>query len=350
MSLSEQVFGTTPDGAPVQLYALATPGGIEARVITYGATLASLRAPDRAGRLGEVTLGFDTLEGYLATHPFFGSVVGRYGNRIAQGTFQLGGATYTLACNDGPNHLHGGVKGFDKVLWQGRVLSTSDEPSVELTYLSPDGEEGYPGNLSVTVTYTLSGSELRIDYRATTDRETVVNLTNHAYFNLIGAGPVYDHELELFAERFLPVGANLIPTGERRPVRGTPMDFTVPTRIGARIHAEDEQLRFTNGGYDHTWVLADAGGTYRLAARVYEPSSGRAMEVMTTQPGVQFYSGNFLDGTLAGRGGVRYEKHAGFCLETQHFPDSPNQPAFPSTVLRPGETYRHTTALRFSAR
>nr|PZN33013.1 MAG: galactose-1-epimerase [Chloroflexota bacterium] len=351
MALQHQVWGTTADGAAVDLFTLTSGAGLEARVMTYGATLVSLRAPDRAGNVSEVTLGFDTLDAYLAGHPFFGSVVGRYGNRIAGGRFQLGGATFQLARNNGPNHLHGGERGFDKVLWRARELSGGDEPAVELTYLSPDGEEGYPGNLSVAVTYTLTAQgELRIDYRATTDRETVVNLTNHAYFNLAGGGPIYEHELELAAEHFLPTDATQIPTGERRPVRGTVMDFTTPTPIGARIHADDEQLRFANGGYDHTWVLSEESGTYRLAARVYEPRSGRVMEVFTTQPGVQFYTGNFLDGSLRGRGGQVYAKHTGFCLETQHFPDSPNHPDFPSTVLAPGEEYRHTTAFRFGAR
>ena len=350
MSLTRTVYGTTADGSVIDLFTL-TNGGLEARVMTYGATLVSLLAPDRDGRLGEVTLGFDSLSGYLADNPFFGVVVGRYGNRIAGGRFTLGGVSYQLAQNNPPNHLHGGLKGFDKVIWQPHVRSDGDEPSVELSYLSRDGEEGYPGNLSATVTYTLTGENaLRLDYVATTDRPTILNLTNHAYFNLGPGADIYAHELELFGEHFLPMGADLIPTGERRPVRGTAMDFTTPHAIGERIQADDEQLRFANGGYDFTWVLSEEPGSERLAARAYAPNSGRVMEVTTTQPGVQFYTGNFLDGTLSGRDGQVYQKHAGFCLETQHFPDSPNQPDFPSVVLEPGQTYRHSTTFRFSTR
>jgi aldose 1-epimerase len=351
MSLSHEPFGTTADGTPIEIYTLANGSGVTARVMTYGGTLVSLHAPDRDGRTADVLLGFDTADGYLAGHPYFGSLVGRYGNRIANGTFTLGGVTYTLARNNGPNHLHGGVVGFDKVVWRAREVAAGEEPALELTYRSRDGEEGYPGTLDVAVTYALTAEgELRLDYRATTDRETVVNLTNHAYFNLAGGGDILGHELLLPAARFVPTDATQIPTGEIRPVAGTPMDFTTPTPIGARIRAEDDQLRFANGGYDHTWLVDGSPGTYRLAARLHEPASGRVMEVFTTQPGVQLYTGNMLDGSLAGKGGQVYHKHAALCLETQHLPDSPNRPEFPSTVLRPGETYAESTGYRFTAR
>jgi aldose 1-epimerase len=351
VSLSRQVFGTAADGTAIDLFTLTNAHGLEARVMTFGGTLVSLRAPGRDGALGDVLLGFDTLEGYLAGHPFFGSLVGRYGNRIAAGSFSLGGNTYTLARNNGQNHLHGGAVGFDKVIWQARELATGDEPALELIYLSRDGEEGYPGNLSVTVVYTLTAqNELRLDYTASTDQETVVNLTNHAYFNLAGGGDIYGHELQIHADRYLPTDAGQIPTGELRPVAGTALDFTGPTPIGAHIHDDVEDLRVANGGFDHTWVLADHTRPLTPAVVLYEPGSGRVMETLTTQPGVQFYSGNMLDGSLTGKGGQVYAKHTGLCLETQHFPDSPNQPAFPSTVLRPGETYRQTTVYRFSTR
>lgn len=351
MSLSREVFGTASDGTPVEICTLVNASGLAARVMTYGGTLVALHAPDRDGHVGDVLLGFDTLAGYLAGHPYFGSLVGRYGNRIAGGAFSLGGVRYTLARNNGPNHLHGGLVGFDKMLWRARALDEGDEPRLELFYRSRDGEEGYPGNLDVTVTYALTGQdELRIDYAAATDRETVLNLTNHAYFNLAGQGDILSHELQLLAGRFLPTDATQIPTGELRPVQDTVMDFTSPTAIGARIHADDEQLRVANGGYDHTWVVDGDAGAYRLAAHVYEPTTGRAIEVFTTQPGVQLYTGNMLDGSVTGKGGQVYQKHAALCLETQHFPDSPNRPEFPSTVLRPGETYRHTTGYRFSVR
>jgi aldose 1-epimerase len=348
MSVTRRAFGAIPGGATIDLYTLANRRGVEAAVMTYGGILVSLRTPDRDGRLGEIALGFDSLAPYLAGHPYFGALVGRYANRIAGGAFRLGGVAYALACNDGPNHLHGGVRGFDKAIWRARARASDTEAGVELRHVSPDGEEGYPGALDVTVSYTLTdANELRLDYAATTDRETIVNLSNHTYFNLAGAGDVLGHELRLDAGRFLPVDATSIPTGELRPVQGTPMDFTAPTAIGARFGADDEQLRLAHGGYDHCWVLDAGGGALALAARVVEPTSGRALDVLTTQPGLQFYTGNFLDGSIVGRDGARYVKHAGFCLETQHFPDSPNRPAFPSTVLRPGETYRQTTVLRF---
>jgi aldose 1-epimerase len=310
-----------------------------------------VHAPDRDGEPEDVVLGFDSLAPYLAGHPFFGALIGRYGNRIAGGRFRLNGVEYTLARNDGPNHLHGGPQGFDKVVWRATPREHAGAPALELAYLSRDGEEGYPGNLDVAVVYTLTAdSALRIDYQATTDQDTVVNLTNHSYFNLAADGDILAHEIQIAAEHFLPIDATLIPTGERRPVRGTPMDFTRSTAIGARIHADDEQLRLASGGYDHAWVLDKDEGALGLAAEVYDPTSGRVLEVFTTQPAVQFYTGNFLDGSSIGKDGRAYHKHHGFCLETQHFPDSPNQPDFPSTVLKPGEVYRQTTIFRFSAR
>jgi aldose 1-epimerase len=349
MSVTRHAFGVTPDGVPVELYTLAS-GGLEATIATYGGILVALRAPDRRGILADVTLGFDELAPYLTNEPYFGALIGRYGNRIAGGRFQLDGATYTLARNNGPNHLHGGPRGFHTVVWSAEPRAGDGAAALTLRYTSPDGEEGYPGTLAVAVTYTLAGGELRLDYTATTDRATVVNLTNHTYFNLAGAGDILGHELRLLAGRFLPVDATLIPTGELRPVAGTPMDFTRPAPIGARLDAADEQLRRANGGYDHCWALDSGGGALALAAEVFEPASGRTLQVLTTQPGVQFYTGNFLDGRITGKGGRAYAKHAGFCLETQHFPDSPNQPAFPTTVLRPGETYRQTTIFRLGVR
>ncbi len=350
MSIVRESFGAA-GGETVELYTLRGASGIEARVMTYGGTLISLRAPDRTGRQGDIVLGFDTLEPYLGNQPYLGSLIGRYANRIAFGRFSLAGTVYQLACNDGPHHLHGGRVGFDKVIWQAQERPDAREPALELRYVSRDGEEGYPGNLAVTVTYTLTGDgALRLDYQATTDRETVVNLTNHAYVNLAGGGDILGHEVQLFAGRFLPIDATLIPTGEFRPVGGTVMDFTTPTAIGARMFADDEQIRCGHGGYDHTWVIDGPAHTLRLAARVYDPVSGRVLEVLTTQPGMHLYTGNFLDGTLTGRGGHLYARHAALCLETQHFPDSPNQPAFPSTVVCPGTIYRETTLFRLSVR
>ncbi len=348
MPVSRRPFGATQDGAIVDCYTLTNSEQLTADILTYGGTVISLRTPDRAGTLDDVVLGFDTLEPYLGQHPYFGVVVGRYANRIARGRFELNGVTYTLACNNGPNHLHGGPLGFHRKVWNAQEHDTNDGASVKLTYLSPDGEEGYPGNLSVTVVYTLTDqNELRIDYTATTDADTIINLTNHSYFNLAGGGSVLDHELQLVASRFVPTDATSIPLGELRPVQGTPMDFTTPTAIGAHVAADDEQIR--NGkGYDHTWVLDKEDGVLGLAARLYAPSTGRGVEVLTTHPGIQFYSGNLLDGSLMGKGGRRYEKYAGLCLETHHFPDSPNQPQFPSTVLRPGSVYRQTAVYRFT--
>jgi aldose 1-epimerase len=347
--IDHQLFGRTRDGVPVDLYTLTNASGLEARIITYGGILVSLRAPDRNGIGADVTLGFDELPPYLAQHPYFGCVVGRYANRIASGKFRLNGATIELVRNDGSNHLHGGHVGFDKVLWQAHPQLSPDGPQLALRHLSRAGEEGYPGNLSVETVYTLtSRNELRLDYRATTDAATVINLTNHTYFNLAGSGTILDHELRLVAERFLPIDDNFIPTGEERSVRGTPFDFTRPAPIGSRIGAEDPQLRLA-GGFDHCWILAKDSSTSELAAEVYEPVSGRLLSVFTTQPGVQIYTTNF-GGSIRGKAGLSYATHAGLCLETQHFPDSPNQPAFPSTVLNPGEAYCETTIFRFDTR
>ena len=350
MSITQQVYGQTADGKPVDLYTLTNANGCKVTITNYGGIVVALEVPDRQGQLDDVVLGFDTLDKYLNGHPCFGALIGRVGNRIAGGTFRLDGVTHTLAINDGPNHLHGGLKGFDKVVWQGELVEGQDRASLSLSYLSVDGEEGYPGNLSVTVTYSLTReNELEIDYRATTDKRTVLNLTHHSYFNLAGAGngDILGHEITIRGDRFLPVGAGLIPTGELRSVKGTPMDFTTSALIGARIDGDEEQLRL-GGGYDHTWVLNRPDGSPAWAARVVEPVTGRVLEVLTTEPGLQFYTGNFLDGSHHGKGGRTYKFRYGFCLEAQHFPDSPNQEHFPSTVLEPGQTYRHTTIYKFS--
>jgi aldose 1-epimerase len=348
--ISRGPFGTAPDGTPVDVYTLRNDQGSEVRICTYGGIVVSLRVPDRAGQMGDVVLGYDTLAEYLKESPYFGSLIGRYGNRIAKGKFVLDGQEYSLAVNNDPNHLHGGWKGFDKVVWQARAFASDQGPALELTYLSPDGEEGYPGNLSVKALYTwLEDNTLRLDYTATTDRPTIVNLTQHSYFNLAGRGDVLGHEVMINANRFTPVDETLIPTGELRPVDGTPFDFRRPTPIGSRINRADEQLKFGNG-YDHNWVINNPTGQLELQARVFEPTSGRVLEVLSTEPGLQFYSGNFLDGTLTGKAGRKYEFRHGFCMEPQHYPDSPNQPEFPSVVLRPGETYRNTIMYRFSVR
>jgi len=351
-SITKGPFGTTEEGRFAHLYTLRNAAGMEAQITNYGGIVTSLKVPDRNGKLDDVVLGFDNLDSYLKGHPYFGALVGRYGNRIAKGKFTLNHAEYALATNNGPNSLHGGLKGFDKALWQPKELETKDGPALELTYLSKDGEEGYPGNLTVKVIYTLTNqNELRIDYTAQTDKDTVVNLTHHSYFNLAGAGTrdILEHTLLLNASRFTPVDKDLIPTGQLRSVKGTPMDFTTPAAIGARINQDDEQLKFGNG-YDHNWVLNSGGGKLALAARVTEPTTGRSMEVYTTEPGIQFYTGNFLDGTNTGKGGKVYKHRYGLCLEAQHFPDSPNQAAFPSTVLKPGQTYKQTTVYRFAAK
>ena len=345
-------FGRTADGQAVDIYTLTNRRGAEARVITYGGAVVSLKVPDRRGRLGDVVLGFDRIEDYQRQTSYIGALIGRYGNRIARGRFTLNGVEYHLATNNGENHLHGGVRGFDKVVWKARPLASRAGAALELTYLSRDGEEGYPGNLSVRVVYTLTDrNELRIDYSATTDKDTVVNLTQHNYYNLAGAGvgDILGHLLTINAARFTPTDAGAIPTGELRSVRGTPFDFTRPTAIGARIDADDEQLKF-GSGYDHNYVLDGRAGVLRRAAEVYEPTTGRVMEVWTTEPGMQLYSGNYLDGSVPGKGGKTYPRRSAFCLETQHYPDSPNHPSFPSTVLRRGGRYRTTTVYRFSAR
>lgn len=347
MKLNQQPFGSTRPGTLVDLYTLTNDHGVTITLTNYGGTLVSLHTPDRNGQPGDIVLGFDNLDDYLTRSPFFGCIAGRYANRIAGGSFQLKGKEYQLAQNDGQNHLHGGKVGFDKVVWSAGPFSNPDGVGVELNYVSPDGEEGYPGNLSVTVTYTLTNDNaLHIDYTATTDQATILNLTNHTYFNLAGQGTILDHELMLNADRFTPVDASAIPLGELRAVAGTPLDFRQFTRIGARIDQDDEQLR--NGqGYDHNWVVNGTPGELRLAAALREASSGRRLEVHTTQPGVQFYSGNLMPETLPGKEGKIYPRRGGLCLETQHFPDSPNQPSFPSVVLESGQTYHEVTVFRF---
>jgi aldose 1-epimerase len=347
--IEKMEFGKTTDGTPVELYVL-TNGKMTVKVMTYGAIVTELHVPDRQGNVSDVVLGFDDLKGYLAGHPYFGATVGRVANRIAKGMFTLGGKEYTLAVNNGPNSLHGGKRGFDKVVWKAEDASGPEGPAVKLTYLSPDGDEGYPGNLSASVTYTVTDEgELRIDYTATTDQATPVNLTNHSYFNLSGpaAGTILKHELMIAADSYTPVDDTLIPTGEIAPVRGTPLDFTTSTSIGARI----DQLKGDPGGYDHNYVLRGGNGKSPvLAARVRDPASGRVMEVFTTEPGLQFYTGNFLDGSLKGKDGVVYRKNQGLCLEADHFPDSVHHANFPSIILKPGATYTQTTIYQFSAR
>jgi aldose 1-epimerase len=337
------------DGKPIDLYTLTNSHGMRVAIANYGGVVVSIVVPDREGKPGDVVLGFDNLEGYLGKQPYFGALIGRYANRIGNARFKLDGVEYKLPANDGPNSLHGGTQGFDKRVWTAREIS-GQHPALQLTYLSPDGEEGYPGKLHVKVVYSLSeDNALRIEYTATTDKHTVVNLTNHSYFNLAGQvnGDILKHEMMINADRFTPIDSTLIPTGELRKVAGTPFDFRKPTPLGARIDADDEQIRFGKG-YDHNFVLNRAGHGLSLAARVTDPESGRVLEVLTTQPGTQLYTGNFLDGSIHGKGGKAYARRSAFCLETQHFPDSPNKPSFPSTELKPGETYRETTVYRFS--
>jgi aldose 1-epimerase len=347
--ISKKTFGTMPDGRAIDLFTLTNSHGMRVTITNYGGIVVSILAPDRSGKPGDVVLGFDNLEGYLAKEPYFGALVGRYGNRIGNARFKLDGVEYKLPANNGPNSLHGGLRGFDKRVWTAREVH-GEHPALELTYLSKDGEEGYPGNLSAKVVYTLTeDNALRIDYTATTDKDTVLNLTNHSYFNLAGEGSGYNlkHEIMIYADRFTPIDGTLIPTGELRKVGNTPFDFRKPALIGARIDADDEQIRFGKG-YDHNFVLNRSGTGLSLAARVTDAESGRVLEVLTTQPGLQFYTGNFLDGSIHGKGGKSYGRRSAFCLETQHFPDSPNKPSFPSTVLKPGETYRESTVFRFS--
>ncbi len=347
MKIESQPYGQLPSGAEITEYVLTNDRGMRVQVITYGGIITALHVPDRHGDLGDVALGYDALDGYVTKNPYFGCITGRFANRIAGGRFTLDGTTYQLAINHGPNHLHGGQVGFDKRVWQAAVEEGNGAVSLALAYLSKDGEENYPGNLLVTVTYTLmSENALRISYRASTDQPTILNLTNHTYFNLAGSGTILDHELMINADHFTPIDEAMIPTGELRPVDGTPFDFRQPRRIGARIDEPDEQLQRA-GGYDHNFVLNETPGELRLAARLYDPSSGRVLEVSTTEPGMQLYTGNFLDGTIVGKGGVTYARRAGLCLETQHFPDSPNHPHFPSTVLRPGEEFHSVTVFAF---
>jgi aldose 1-epimerase len=348
-SITSTPFGTTLMGEPVTLYTLRNRQGAEAKIASYGGIVTSLKMPDRDGNYGDVVLGYDNLVGYLTNSPYFGCLVGRYGNRIANGKFTLDGVEYTLATNDYPNALHGGVRGFDKRVWKTEPKMTPNGPSLVMNYLSKDGEEGYPGNLNVTAVYTLTErNELRLDYTATTDQATVLNLTHHSYFNLAGRGDILGHEVMLVSDRFTPVDSTLIPTGELRPVEGTPFDFNEPTPIGARINAANQQIEY-GGGYDHNWVIKKPRGILGLMARVHEPGTGRVMEVLSTEPGLQFYSGNFLDGTITGKGGWTYQHRNGFCMEPQHYPDSPNKAYFPSTVLRPGDVYQNTIIYRFYA-
>jgi aldose 1-epimerase len=347
--MQKQSFGKTEDGQQTDLYILTNKHGMEVAITNYGGTVVTLKVPDRNGQIEDVVLGYDKLDDYAAGKAYFGATVGRYANRIAHAKFTLDGATYTLPKNDGDNHLHGS---FNKRVWTAKDVSSRGEQALELTYLSKDGEEGFPGNLSVEVVYTLTDqNELKIDYSATTDKDTVLNLTNHCYFNLAGQGngDILQHQLMIRADRFTPVDAALIPTGELRNVKGTPFDFTTANVIGARIDQDDQELKLGRG-YDHNWVLNNGtAGSLFLAAQAYEPHSGRLLEVSTTEPGLQFYTGNFLDG-IHGKQGKVYNRRYAFCLETQHFPDSPNHPDFPSTVLKPGKHFQSTTVYKFSTK
>jgi len=338
---TKKLFGKTPDGREAFLYTLANKSGLQAKITNYGGVITSLMVPDKANNFADVVLGFDNLDDYIKDTPFFGCIVGRYANRIAKGKFKIDGVEYTLALNNGPNSLHGGLKGFDKVIWQAHELNSKEGSALKLTYTSKDGEEGYPGNLNCTVTYTLTNSnDLRIDYSAVTDKKTVINLTNHSYFNLKGhnSPDMLDQLLYINADNYTVSDENLIPTGEIRAVKDTPLDFTHEMPIGSRIKEA--------GGYDHNYIINNPTGQLTLAARTFEPISGRVMETLTTQPGIQLYTANFLNGSHKGKSAV-YNKHAGFCLETQHYPDSPNKPMFPSTILKPGQIYQHTTIYRF---
>jgi aldose 1-epimerase len=351
LDVRKKSFGSTRDGRPIHLFTLTNSHGIEVRAMNYGAIITSVRVPDKKGATADIVLGHDTLEGYTPNPPYFGALVGRYANRIANGMFTLDGTKYTLPKNDGPNTLHGGLKGFDKVVWEGEAIKDAKKSGVVFSYTSKDGEEGFPGNLKVKVTYTLNEeNELAVDYEAVTDKATPLNLSQHSYFNLAGEGngDILNTVLSINADRFTPVDTTLIPTGELRSVKGTPFDFTNSTRIGSRIDDKYEQLMLGRG-YDHNFVINRKGEGLELAARAYEPTSGRVMEVFTTQPGVQFYTGNFLDGTVTGKQGHVYKHRYGFCLETQHFPDSPNHPDFPTTILKPGQTFRSRTVFKFSA-
>ncbi|HTR42219.1 MAG TPA: aldose epimerase family protein [Pseudomonadales bacterium] len=348
--ITNEPFGTTPDGTPVEIYTLRNASGMEVRIMTYGGIIQSLKVPDKKGQLGDVVLGYDTLDGYLTNSPYFGALIGRYGNRIAKGHFTLDGGEYTLATNNVPNSLHGGIKGFDKVVWKVVKAEVGPKgPELQLSYLSKDGEEGYPGNLQVTATYTLFSEKdaLSLSFKATTDKDTIINLTAHSYFNLAGEGDVLSHIVYIDADAYTPVDGTLIPTGELAPVTGTPFDFRTPTAIGARISDDNEQLKY-GGGYDHNWVVNHKMGDLALDARVTDPATGRVFEIWSTEPGLQFYSGNFLDGTIIGKNGQSYPHRGAFVMEPQHYPDSPNHDNFPSTVLHPGETYHNTILYQFS--
>lgn len=347
--ISRASFGRTPEGQEVEIYTLRNSNGLEARIMTYGGIVVSLKTPDKSGHFEDIVLGYDSLNDYLKRNPYFGALVGRYGNRIAKAKFSLDGTTYSLATNNGSkNHLHGGLKGFDKVVWTAEPTDTANGPALQLSYLSKDGEEGYPGNLPVTATYTLTHENaLRLDFEATTDKHTICNLTHHSYFNFRGAGDVLDYLVQINAEQFTAVNAEVIPTGELRSVAGTPLDFRKPTPIGDRINSNDEQIQFA-GGYDHNWVFKKPAGHLAPVARVADKISGRCMEVFTTEPGMQFYTGNFLDGTIIGKARRQYHRRHAFCMEPQHFPDSPNHPQFPSVELKPGQVYKNTIIYKFS--
>lgn len=349
-SIMKVEFGMLPDGRKADLYIIQNDNGVEMKVTNYGGIIVSLKVPDRDGKFDDVVLGYEKLEDYLAETPYFGAIIGRYGNRIGKGKFTLNGKEYTLAANNGVNHLHGGEKGFDKVLWNAEPFRNEKSAGLVLTYFSKDGEEGYPGNLKVKVVYTLDNTNsIRFDYEATTDLPTICNLTQHSYFNLAGhaSGTINHHLLMIYASRFTPVDEGLIPTGELRPVEGTPFDFREPTAIGVRVNENNQQLKY-GLGYDHNWVLdRKTPRDTELAAALYDPSSGRYMEIWTREPGLQFYGGNFLDGSNTGKGGHAYQYRTGLCLETQHFPDSPNKADFPSVTLNPGEVYKTTTIYKF---
>lgn len=349
MSIEKVNFGKINENK-VMLYILSNKNNMTVKITNYGGIITSIMLPDKNGKIGDVVLGYDSLSNYVENNPYFGAIIGRYGNRIANGKFNLNGTEYILAKNDGPNHLHGGLKGFDKVVWNAEEIQKEDTVGLKLSYLSKDGEEGYPGNLNVTVTYKLNNdNELRIDYSAVTDKRTIVNLTSHSYFNLkdAGASSILDHELMINADKFTPIDSTFIPTGNLSSVENTPFDFRKFRMIGERINDEAEQLKF-GLGYDHNFVLNNSEKKLKLAAKVKENSSGRMFEVLTTEPGIQFYSGNFLDGSITGKNNIVYNYRNGFCLETQHFPDSPNHPNFPSTVLEPGTEYTSTTVYKFS--
>ena len=349
-AIQKEPFGTTPDGQAVEIYTLRNDKGAEARIMTYGGTVLSLKMPDRKGHYDDVVLGFDNLDDYLKGVPYFGALIGRYGNRIGNAKFSLDGQTYNLVANDGPNTLHGGTKGFDKVVWTAKPHMADGGAMLELDYVSPDGEQGFPGTLTVTAVYTLTEeNELRLDFMAATDKDTVVNLTHHSYWNLAGKGDILNHVVSIYGDYYTPVDAGLIPTGKLEPVSGTPFDFRAPTVIGTRVNQDDPQLKLAHG-IDHNWVIekAQKNELTRLA-RVSEPTTGRVMEVWSTEPAVQFYTGNFLNGTLKGKGGWVYQKNAAICLEPQHYPDSPNQPQFPGTELKPGELFQSTIIYKFTA-